>query len=142
MATDTPLIDEQVRQQVEYWLELADYDMETARAMLSTRRLLYVIFMCHQVIEKALKGVYTSRCKAISPKLHALVKLAELSALFDEMTEDQREWLSALQPMNIESRYPTEKAKLMAGLTVSECERMIVETVEMLQWIKQKLSNE
>lgn len=32
---------------VNYWLEMADYDLETARAMLSTRRYLYVAFMCH-----------------------------------------------------------------------------------------------
>ena len=43
-----------------YWLELADYDLETARAMLQTGRYLYVGFMCHQVIEKALKAVVSS----------------------------------------------------------------------------------
>lgn len=97
--------------------------------------------MCHQAIEKALKSVYTARCQAIPPKMHALVKLAQLSGLWDEMTEDQQYWMIAVQPMNIESRYPAEKAKLLATLTVSECERMIVETVGILQWIKQKLSN-
>ncbi|MCL2300052.1 MAG: HEPN domain-containing protein [Firmicutes bacterium] len=40
----------------QYWLDLADYDIETARAMLQTKRLLYVGFMCHQTAEKALKA--------------------------------------------------------------------------------------
>jgi len=141
MATDSSLTAEQVQQQVEYWLDLAEYDMDTARAMLISRRLLYVAFMCHQAIEKALKGVYTARCQAIPPKMHALVKLAQLSGMWEEMTEDQQNWMIAVQPMNIESRYPAEKAKLLASLTVSECERMIVEAAEMMQWIKQKLSN-
>jgi HEPN domain-containing protein len=44
----------------EYWLEIADYDLETAKAMLDTGRYLYVGFMCHQVIEKALKAVIAS----------------------------------------------------------------------------------
>ncbi len=30
-----------------YWLESAEYDLQTAQAMLETRRLLYVGFMCH-----------------------------------------------------------------------------------------------
>lgn len=42
---------------VGYWIKLADYDYETAKAMLNTGRYLYVGFMCHQVIEKALKAV-------------------------------------------------------------------------------------
>ena len=43
-----------------YWLEIADYDLETAKAMLETGRYLYVGFMCHQVIEKTLKAVVSS----------------------------------------------------------------------------------
>lgn len=32
---------------VRYWVELSDYDLDTAQAMLETRRYLYVGFMCH-----------------------------------------------------------------------------------------------
>jgi HEPN domain-containing protein len=32
----------------EYWLDLAKYDLETAKAMLYSKRYLYVGFMCHQ----------------------------------------------------------------------------------------------
>lgn len=44
-----------------YWFDGAEYDLQTARAMLETRRFLYVGLMCHQTIEKALKGVLVSR---------------------------------------------------------------------------------
>ena len=43
-------------EQVQYWLDLADYDLDTAEAMHQTGRWLYVAFMCHQVIEKTLKA--------------------------------------------------------------------------------------
>lgn len=43
---------------VRYWVELSDYDLDTAQAMLETRRYLYVGFMCHQVIEKILKAYW------------------------------------------------------------------------------------
>lgn len=36
---------------VTYWIELSDYDFDTAQAMFDTKRYLYVGFMCHQVIE-------------------------------------------------------------------------------------------
>ena len=32
---------------VRYRAELSDYDLDTAQAMLETRRFLYVGFMCH-----------------------------------------------------------------------------------------------
>ena len=43
---------------VEYWKELADYDLDTAKAMLKSKRYLYVGFMCNQVIEKIFKAYY------------------------------------------------------------------------------------
>lgn len=49
-------------EKVTYWLDSADYDLETAKAMLDTGRLLYVGFMCHQTVEKVLKF---SRSKAV-----------------------------------------------------------------------------
>jgi HEPN domain-containing protein len=41
----------------EHWLNLAEYDLETARAMLQSGRYLYGTFMCHLTLEKALKGL-------------------------------------------------------------------------------------
>lgn len=38
-----------------YWINIANYDFETAKAMFTTKRWLYVGFMCHQTIEKLLQ---------------------------------------------------------------------------------------
>lgn len=46
----------EVDEKVKYWLELSEYDLETAFAMLNSRRYLYVGFMCHQTIEKIFKA--------------------------------------------------------------------------------------
>ena len=43
---------------VAYWIDIADYDIDTAEAMYQTGRWLYVAFMCHQVIEKTLKAYW------------------------------------------------------------------------------------
>lgn len=42
---------------VKYWLELSDYDLETAIAMLNSRRYLYVGLLCHQTIEKNIQSI-------------------------------------------------------------------------------------
>ena len=43
-----------------YWLDCADYDLQTAKAMLETKRFLYVGFMCHQTIDKGVKSSFRS----------------------------------------------------------------------------------
>jgi HEPN domain-containing protein len=37
---------------IKNWIALAEYDFETAKAMLDSGRYLYVAFTCQQVIEK------------------------------------------------------------------------------------------
>ena len=40
-----------IKDKIEYWLEIAQYDLVSAKAMLESKRFLYVGFLCHQVVE-------------------------------------------------------------------------------------------
>lgn len=107
--------------------------------MLETKRLLYVGFMCHQVIEKSLKGIYVSRNPdAELPYIHKLLRLANLSGVYDEMSGAQKELLDTLSLLNIEARYPMHKELLLQSLTVERCESMIQETEALYVWLKTK----
>lgn len=93
-----------MNEKVQYWLDIADYDLETARSMLKTKRFLYVGFMCHQVIEKGLKACYVDLKNKIPPYTHNLMQLAEKSEIIQKMSEQQLNFLDILQPLNIEAR--------------------------------------
>lgn len=122
-----------------YWLDSADYDLQTAKAMLETKRYLYVGFMCHQTIEKALKGTFVIRKPEDAlPYIHSLVRLANLSGISSEMSEEQLSLLDTLAPLNIEARYPLHKERLLASLTPKRCEELIVKTEVLLKWLKTK----
>ena len=54
-----------IRKDTQNWIVLAEYDLETARHMLSTGRYLYVIFMCHLSLEKMLKAHVTEVTQTI-----------------------------------------------------------------------------
>ena len=123
----------------EYWFESAEYDLQTAQAMLETRRLLYVGFMCHQTIEKALKAIFVSRRPEEKlPYIHKLMRLANLSGISGEMTEEQLSFLDMLSPLNIEARYPLHRARLLESLTPVRCETLIQETEALFLWIRNK----
>jgi len=119
----------------QYWADLADYDIETAKAMLQTGRYLYVGFMCHQTIEKALKATIAME-DILPPKTHGLMKLAQLGGIYQTMNEDQRDFLDTLDPLNVATRYPEQKDNLSALLTPERCKSILVETEELLCWIK------
>ena len=125
--------------QPDYWLDLCRYDLDTAKAMLKTKRFLYVGFMCHQVIEKALKAVYAQNTNDVPPKIHNLNLLAQKSNLFSAMNQQQHRFLGRLMPLNIEGRYPSDKTELLKELTQKECQEIIEKTEELFQWILQRL---
>lgn len=122
-----------------YWIELADYDFDTAQAMFETRRFLYVGFMCHQVIEKMLKAYWSSVLEEPPLKIHSLSRLAEKSGFDNEMSEAQTDFIDALEPLNIEARYPSYKERLMNTLTEDRCRELIKQTDELRLWIKSRL---
>ena len=122
-----------------YWIELADYDLETAKVMLIGERFLYVGFMCHQVIEKALKGFYTSVLSDNPPYVHNLTVIAKKSDIYRLFDETQKDIIDLLEPLNIEARYPTVKDKLLKSLSKERCETILNETEELFLWIKARL---
>ena len=107
-------------EKVKYWLDLVDYDLDTAETLYNGGRWLYVAFMCHQVIEKVLKAYWTATQDDEPPYTHNLERLA-------------------MGSMNIEARYPSYKEALSRGLTPDYCRSIIDRTKEMQSWIKSKL---
>lgn len=126
---------------VKYWLEMADYDFDTALAMLESKRYLYVGFMCHQTIEKSLKAYWSNVFEEPAMKIHSLSRLAEKTGLYSEMTEEQLDFIDILEPLNIETRYPSHKERLMKSLDFERCKIIINDTNNLRSWIKSKLSN-
>jgi len=123
----------------EYWLEMSDDDVITAKAMLTAKRFLWVGFTCHLAVEKALKAVIAYNIDEIPPKIHDLPKLANLGGIFTELSEQQKGLLRRLMPLHIEARYPEYKEKIASALTKEYCEQILNETEEFICWIKQKL---
>ncbi len=124
---------------VTYWLDIADYDIDTAEAMFTTERWLYVAFMCHQAIEKTLKAYWCATQPNDPPYTHNHMRLADGCGLYELMTEEQRNFLDTITSYNIEASYPEDKQALYQRLTKQFCRQMIDETKQLQQWIKDKL---
>lgn len=128
-----------MNEKAKYWVEMSDYDFDTAKAMLDSRRYLYVGFMCHQVIEKILKAYWSNTLEEPPLKIHTLSRLAERTGLNAEMDEAQLDFIDVLEPLNIEARYPSYKDRLMKSLDDARCRELIKNTDELRSWIKSRL---
>ncbi|MDO9613838.1 MAG: HEPN domain-containing protein [Bacteroidota bacterium] len=124
---------------VQYWIEISDYDLDTAEAMLRSKRYLYVGFMCHQAVEKIFKAYFTGVKSETAPFSHSLSYLAKKGDFYESFTEEQRDFIDQIEPLNIEARYPSHKERLMKSLTDEKCTEILKKTKELQLWIKEKL---
>jgi len=122
-----------------YWLEIASYDLKTADAMLNSKRFLYVGFMCHQSIEKILKGIYSKKFNKIPPKIHNIARILKLVELDDDIPNDFIELINELNPLNIVTRYPDQELDIIKNLDFKYSSKLLERTRRLFQWFEQKL---
>ena len=128
-----------IKKKVEYWLDTAEYDLVSAKAMLDTKRFLYVGFLSHQVAEKGLKAFFWHSQKKEPLYTHNLLVLAEQSKLDTHGEENFLALFNELMPLNIQTRYPEDKELLLKTLTRKRCEELYRRTKEFNKWIKKLL---
>ena len=123
--------------QENYWLKIAQYDLDTADSMLKTGRYLYVGFMCHQSIEKLLKGIYSNKFNSVPPRIHNLARL--LVDLDKEIPVDLLDFLNDLNPLNIATRYPDEGLDLIIDIDLDFATALLNNGRRLFSWLKSKL---
>ena len=89
--------------------------------------------------EKTLKAYWCATQPTDPPYTHSHTRLANGSGLYEQMNDDQRDFLDTITNYNIEARYPEDKAELLRTLTEQFCRQMIDETKQLQQWIKDRL---
>lgn len=119
------------------WSRQAEYDMETAGAMLDSGRYIYCVFMCHLSVEKSLKALYAKKLGKNPSKTHSLVYLAQ--SLHIDLPEKIKEFLEILDSVSVPTRYPEELEKLIKEYTENKTKNILDESREASRWLKQKL---
>ena len=124
-----------MRKDTSNWIALAEYDLETARRMLATRRFLYVVFMCHLALEKMLKAHVTESTQSIPVKTHDLIYLIKKSQL--ELPQEYLEFVGKINSASIPTRYPEDLQKALKEYPEPIAQDYLEQTTKVLQWLKQ-----
>jgi len=120
------------------WLDRVTYDMDTAKAMLQTGRLIYAIFMCQQSLEKCFKALLAYKDKEIVP-IHNLRRLAELNSVIQELDEPALMKLDFLSNYYINARYKEDLQQLSKGITDPVVRDFIQFSEGLIAWLCQKM---
>ncbi len=129
-----------MKEQTSHWISHAEYDLNTAEAMFRTGRYLYVSFMGQQTIEKILKGIIVEWKDVYPPYSHNLRRLAEISGIDAEMSDEQLKFLDDLTPFCVMARYPAYKKKMAAIATLDRSKEYLSRTKEMFRWLRQRIN--
>ena len=115
------------------WADQARYDLDTARAMFDAGRYLYVLFCCQQAVEKMLKSLIVQRTRQLPPRVHQLMRLAEVGGV--QVSEKQAELLRELSTYYIQTRYPEEITDLASRVKGEQAKRVLDASEEFIRWL-------
>ena len=120
------------------WLDRVAYDLDTAKAMLQTDRLIYAIFMCQQALEKCFKALLAHEDREVVP-IHNLRRLAEFASIIQELDEPTLLKLDFLSSYYINARYKEDLEELSKGITDTVAQDFITFTEGIIEWLCQKM---
>lgn len=92
------------------------------------------LFFVHLTLEKILKAPVCLQTKDLAPRIHNLIRLAELAEL--NLDPRQRELLAEINIFNIQDRYPDT---LFPEPSSEDVEQYVTNAGAMYQWLAKQL---
>lgn len=123
-----------VQKQIDYWINGAVEDLESAEILIERKRMLHGLFFCHLVIEKILKAHVVKISQEVAPRTHNLIHLLVKTHL--ELSEREEIFLGILMKYQLQGRYPDYNPIIPDKLIV---QNYLKQTENLLQWLKKKL---
>ncbi|MBI5399900.1 HEPN domain-containing protein [Candidatus Saganbacteria bacterium] len=124
----------ETKEKVQFWMENAEYDLQTAEVMHSSARYAYTAFMCQQTLEKILKAIYLKNNNAEAPRSHNLSYLLGMCNI--NAQENDVNLLAELSTYYLEGRYPTYKEKISKLINKDKSQNLLNQTKELFKWLK------
>ena len=119
------------------WLQSMEYDLKTVSTLLKDRKYIYVVFMCHLAIEKALKAVLSEMFKELPPYTHNLNRLIELGNI--KLPHKHQDFINKINLQSVPTRYPEDFKKLSKEFDKKIAELYLKQTRGVIRWLKQNI---
>jgi HEPN domain-containing protein len=125
-----------IEKQITYWQQGSLEDLKAANELMKSKLVRQGLFFSHLALEKMIKACITKKSNDVPPKIHDLVRLAEIAGL--QIDPMQKVFLSEINRFNLAGRYPESKDELPDE---KNAKRLMSETEAVVTWLQQKLHN-
>lgn len=123
-----------IHKQILFWREGAIEDLSVAVDLINRNHVRHGLFFAHLALEKILKAHVCRATHDISPRLHNLIRLSELTGLI--IQSDKMDILAELNSFNIEGRYPDS---LSSPPSPEEARIYMDKAEEVFKWLIKQL---
>ena len=123
-----------IDKEIQYWKQGAMEDWDVAVQLVGSTKIRHGLFFAHLAFEKALKAHLCRQSRNHPPRIHNLVRLAEMAEL--KMNSEQLDVLADTNEFNLEGRYPLT---YLDPPTAAEANRYLDQAKEMFEWLIQAL---
>lgn len=123
-----------VSEHVAYWRDGAKDDLEAANQLVHSGKIRQGMFFAHLALEKLLKAHICKKTGKLAPRIHNLVRLAEIAEL--QLEPQNLDILAEMNEFNLEGRYPIT---FVPPPTKNESMEFMKKAKGMFEWLTQKL---
>lgn len=123
-----------IHKQIAYWRNSAAEDWDVAFKLVNSGKTRHGLFFAHLALEKILKAHVCRQIQDLAPRIHGLLKLAEIADI--SLDQTQIDVLADISNFNIEGRYPE---LLVPPPTKAEARRYLQRAREIFQWLMSQL---
>jgi HEPN domain-containing protein len=122
------------REHIAYWRDGAKEDWEVANQLVDVGKTRHGMFFAHLALEKLLKAHICKKTGKLAPKIHNLVRLAEMAGF--QLKPEDVDTLAEMNEFNIEGRYPIT---FVSPPTKKESLEYMKKAKGIFEWLTQKL---
>lgn len=119
-----------IKKQISYWKNGAVEDLEVSKELVSSGRGRHGLFFAHLAIEKLIKAHICRHTQDLAPRIHNLVRLAEVAAL--SLNQTQRDIMAEMNAFSVEGRYPNS---MVSPLSKGEAQNYLSRAEEIYKWL-------
>ena len=122
-----------INKQIEYWINSASEDLESAELLITNKKILHGLFLCHLCIEKSIKAHVVRYTDQVPPKSHKLSYLVGLTDLL--LSEDDKNFCAILMVYQLEGRYQEYYPSIPS---IEKANDYLRKTKVLHEWLKMK----
>lgn len=123
-----------INKQITYWRDGAFEDWEVSKELVNSGRGRHGLFFAHLAIEKLIKAHICRYTQDLAPRIHNLVRLAEIAAL--SLNQTQIDIMAEMNAFSVEGRYPDS---LVSPLSKGEAQSCLCRAEEIYKWLISQL---